>query len=96
MEKCTQIYDGKNIRKLTDRDKRQIERYIEESANNAMRNLAFAYKPLDVYDPSMKWNDVEHSLIFLGCASIIDPPREEVPAAVKSAFEAKIKVIMIT
>jgi len=54
MEKCTQIYDGKNIRKLTDRDKRQIERYIEESANNAMRNLAFAYKPLDVYDPSMK------------------------------------------
>lgn len=28
--------------------------------------------------------------------SIIDPPREEVPAAVQAAFDAKIKVIMIT
>jgi len=65
MEKCTQIYDGKEIRKITDEDKRQIEKYIEDTSNKAMRNLAFAYKHLDTYDPSMKWNDVEHSLIFL-------------------------------
>lgn len=96
IEKCTQIYDGKDIRELTQEDRRQIEKYIEENANDAMRNLAFAYRILDTYDASMKWNEVEHSLIFLWCASIIDPPREEVPAAVKSAFEAKIKIIMIT
>lgn len=96
MEKCTQIYDGKKIRNITQEDKRQIEKYIEDNANDAMRNLAFAYKPLATYDASSKWQDMEHDLIFLGCTSIIDPPRDEVHDAVISANEAKIKIIMIT
>lgn len=96
MERCTQIYDGKEIRNITEEDKDQIKKYIEESSSNAMRNLAFAYKQLDTYDSSLKWQDMENELIFLWCASIIDPPREEVAAAVKSAREAKIKIIMIT
>ena len=96
MEKCTQIYDGTQIRDITDEDKRQIEKYIEESSHNAMKNLAFAYKPLEKYENSLNRQDVENKLIFLGCASIIDPPREEVFGAVKSAQEAKIKIIMIT
>lgn len=96
IEKCTQIYDGKKIRKITKEDSRQIEKYIEENANNSMRNLTFAYKPLDSYDASSKWQDMEHDLIFLWCTSIIDPPRDEVHDAVISANEAKIKIIMIT
>lgn len=96
LEKCTQIYDGKKIRKITQEDKHQIEKYIEESANDAMRNLAIAYKPMDNYEPTRKWQDIEHDLVFLGCVSIIDPPREEVPGAIQSAYDAKIKVIMIT
>jgi|GEM_PF-1228887 len=96
MEKCTQIYDGKNVRKITDEDKKQIKIYIEKNANDAMRNLAMAYKSLEYYDATQKWKDVEDDLIFLGCVSIIDPPRDEVPAAVQSAFDAKIKIIMIT
>lgn len=96
MEKCTQIYDGKEIRKITEEDQRLIERYIEESANNAMRNLALAYKPIESYDTSSKWQDMENNLIFLWCVSIIDPPREEVPAAVQAAHDAQIKIIMIT
>ncbi len=96
MERCTQIYDGKEIRNISEEDKDQIKKYIEESSSNAMRNLAFAYKQVDTYDSSLKWQDMENELIFLWCASIIDPPREEVAAAVKSAHEAKIKIIMIT
>ncbi len=96
MEKCTQIYDGMQIRDITAEDKYQIEKYIEESSYNAMRNLGFAYKPLETYENSLNWQDMENNLIFLGCTSIIDPPREEVFAAVKSAQEAKIKIIMIT
>lgn len=96
MEKCTQIYDGTQIRSITAEDKYQIEKYIEGSSNNAMRNLAFAYKSLDTYENSLHRQDIENDLIFLGCTSIIDPPREEVPNAVKSAQEAKIKIIMIT
>ena len=96
LERCTQIYDGKTVRKITKHDRKKIEKYINDSSEKAMRNLWFAYKPLEDYDSSMKWNEVEHSLIFLWCASIIDPPREEVPAAIRAANEAKIKIIMIT
>ncbi len=96
LEKCTQIYDGKIIRKLTAKDKHQIEKYIEEQSKEAMRNLCVAYKPLENYDPARKWKDVEYDLIFLWCLNIIDPPRAEVRAAVQSTYDAKIKVIMIT
>ncbi|EKD24700.1 MAG: hypothetical protein ACD_80C00168G0011 [uncultured bacterium (gcode 4)] len=96
IERCTQIYDGKKIRKITEEDKDQIEKYVEENANNAMRNISFAYKPLETYDAWSKWQDMEKDLIYLWCTSIIDPPREEVFAAIKSANEAKIKIIMIT
>ncbi len=96
VDKCTHIFDGKNVRKINKSDKTKIETYINTTSEAAMRNLAIAYKPLDQYNQSMKWNDVEHSLIFLWCTSIIDPPREEVPLAIKAADEAKIKVIMIT
>ena len=61
-----------------------------------MRNLSFAYKPLENYESSLTLQEVETDLIFLGCASIIDPPREEVANAIISANEAKIKIIMIT
>ena len=96
MEKCTQIYDGTQVRKISEEDKHQIEKYIEETSNKAMRNLSFAYKPLETYDASLKRQDMENNLIFLWCVSIIDPPREEVAAAIQSANEAKIKIIMIT
>jgi Ca2+-transporting ATPase len=65
MERCTQIYDGKEIRNITEEDKDQIKKYIEESSSNAMRNLAFAYKQLDTYDSSLKWQDMEKELVFL-------------------------------
>jgi P-type Ca2+ transporter type 2C len=61
-----------------------------------MRNLAFAYKPIPDYHEKMTLEEAEQQLIFLGCVSIIDPPREEVAAAIIAAHEAKIKIVMIT
>jgi Ca2+-transporting ATPase len=61
-----------------------------------MRNLAFAYRQIDEYKENMHIEEAEQNLIFLGCVSIIDPPREEVAEAIISAHEAKIKIVMIT
>ncbi|HCB51147.1 TPA: hypothetical protein DEP21_00975 [Patescibacteria group bacterium] len=61
-----------------------------------MRNIAFAYKEIDEYTKDLKMDDAESKLIFTGFVAIIDPPREEVPFAIKSARDAKIKIIMIT
>jgi len=84
------------MRNITDDDKKNIQQYIEEQASHAMRNLAFAYRPISDYYDKMPLAEAEQSLIFLGCVSIIDPPREEVAAAIIAAHEAKIKLVMIT
>jgi P-type Ca2+ transporter type 2C len=96
LDHCTQIFDGTTIRPLTDDDKKTIQDYIEAQASLAMRNLAFAYKPIPDYHEKMTLDEAEQQLIFLGCVSIIDPPREEVAGAIIAAHEAKIKIVMIT
>ena len=93
---CTQIFDGNNIRPITQKDTLAFQNYVENQSAQAMRNLAFAYKPIEAYQEKMSWQEAEQWLILLGCVSIIDPPREEVAAAIISAHEAKIKIVMIT
>lgn len=61
-----------------------------------MRNLAFAYRKINDYQQNTHLEEAEQNLIFLGCVSIVDPPREEAAAAIIAAHEAKIKIVMIT
>ncbi len=96
LEHCTKIFDGQSIRNITDDDKKNIHMYIDEQASHAMRNLACAYRPIPDYHEKMTLEAAEQQLIFLGCVSIIDPPRAEVAAAIIAAHEAKIKIVMIT
>lgn len=65
-------------------------------ASQAMRNLAFAYKDIDHRDESMTMEEIESDLTFMGMVSMIDPPRASVPAAMQSARDAHIKVVIIT
>ncbi len=65
-------------------------------ASQAMRNLAFAYKDIDHRDESMTMEEIESDLTFMGMVSMIDPPRESVPAAMQAARDAHIKVVIIT
>lgn len=69
------------------------------------RVLGCAYDtlPIATYGPSHEWNteDGEESFpmtgfCFLGLVSLIDPPRPQVPGAVKACQSAGIKVIMVT
>jgi len=64
-------------------------------ARRALRVLALAYKEM----PKSKKYDiknVEKSLIFVGLVGMIDPPREEVRAAIEKCKDAGIKVMVIT
>ena len=81
---------------MTKRDKDKILETVDGLASQAMRNLAIAYKPMRTAEMNYTMESVESELVFLGIASIIDPPREEVPAAMVAAYIAHIKVVMIT
>jgi len=96
LNKCSLYYDGKTIRKMVKRDKDKILEAVDALAGQAMRNLAIAYKPMRTAEVNYTMESVEDELVFLWFASIIDPPREEVAAAIQAAHEAQMKLIMIT
>ena len=64
-----------------------------EFAENALRVLGIAYRPLKE-DYSV--DDIEKDLIYLGLAGIIDPARDEVKKSIQIAKNAGIRTIMIT
>lgn len=68
-----------------------IDEKLEEYAGNALRTLAFAYKKITRIEEF-----TEENLCFVGIQAMIDPPRDEVPAAIKTARKAGIRTIMIT
>ena len=96
LDHCALYYDGKIIKKLTTREREKIMQSVDNLAGQAMRNLAIAYKPMRNVEVDCTMESVENELVFLWIASIIDPPREEVPAAMQAASQAHIKVVMIT
>lgn len=98
LEKCTQLWDGGAARTLTSADRKLLDNQNTLWANNAMRNLGFAYKmlPKNADIASLKMDDVEKNLTFLGMVSMVDPLREEVHKAIADAQKANVKISIIT
>lgn len=61
-----------------------------------MRNLTYAYKDVPDRKTGGTMDEAESGLTLLGMISMIDPPRETVPAAIAAAKEACIKIVVIT
>lgn len=76
--------------------KKEIDKYNQEMAENALRVLAMAYKELDHMPTKEEMKQMENDLIFVGMVGMIDPPREEVKIAVEKCKTAGIKTVMIT
>jgi Ca2+-transporting ATPase len=91
---CSSIDAGGKVSPLTDEAKRMISETNRRFASQALRVLAFAYKPL----ASGKDVDVsdENDLIFVGLQGMIDPPRDGVRSAIERCRSAGIRSIMIT
>jgi Ca2+-transporting ATPase len=98
LECSTEIWDHGHTRKLTAADRKFFTAYNEDHARQAERNLAFAYRELPKgFDPAKHHlEDAEKNLHFLGMVSMIDPLRDEVPAAMSAAQRAHVRVSIIT
>ena len=98
MARSTSLWDHVLTRKLTDKDRAYFHEHTEAAARMAMRNLAFAYRILPKStDPStLTMKQVEQDLTFLGIVSMMDPLRDEVPAAMEAARAANIQVSIVT
>jgi sodium/potassium-transporting ATPase subunit alpha len=62
-------------------------------AARGLRVIAMSYRPLEAH-----WRraQLEEDLIFAGLAGLEDPPRPEVPEALRKSRAAGIAVIMVT
>ncbi len=77
-------------------ERRQVWRdEINEMAEQGLRVLGIAYRPLDK-NPDEVTPEIERGLYLLGLVGILDPARPEAKAAVKTAREAGIRSVMIT
>ncbi len=65
-------------------------------ANEGYRVLAFAKREFNRLPESLDAQTIERDLTFLGLVALIDPPRPEVPQAVKDCLTAGITPVMIT
>ncbi len=95
LSNCDRALINGKVQKLTAKERERILETNELFAKEALRVLGFAYKelpPLRQYDI----DSVESSLVFVGLVGMIDPPREEVRAAIAQCQEAGIKVMVIT
>lgn len=77
-------------------DQAALLQQVETMAENGLRVLAFAYRRWSTLPDSEQPDELEHDLIFIGFAGLIDPPRSEAKQAVSLCKSAGITPVMIT
>jgi Ca2+-transporting ATPase len=93
--RCTHIREGDHIRPLTETDSANFTQAYLEMGKDGLRTLALAERKLPK-NLSLEEDTVEQDLTLLGMVGMIDPPRPEVPQAIRVAHAAGIRTIMIT
>jgi Ca2+-transporting ATPase len=90
---CSHYLIHGEIKPITEKFKKEVDLANTGMARNALRVLGFAFKEMSSYS---NIKNEETNLVFVGLVGIIDPPREEVKAAIKVCHKAGIRVVMIT
>ncbi|PKM51202.1 MAG: ATPase [Firmicutes bacterium HGW-Firmicutes-7] len=93
LKRSTHIEGESGVREFTNEDQQRLEEMNIHLSNKGLRVLAFAWKKHD--NPKLDLSD-EYDLVFMGLIAMMDPPREESEAAVKSCHQAGIRTVMIT
>jgi calcium-translocating P-type ATPase len=90
---CTQVLTAEGVQPIDAACAERFRQAQEDMAERGLRVLALGWRALASGTPQENW---ESELILAGLAGIEDPPRAEVPDAIRRCGEAGIKVIMIT
>ncbi|MGC1942511.1 MAG: HAD-IC family P-type ATPase [Candidatus Acidiferrales bacterium] len=87
--------DGKIVH-LSELFREHLTQTTDDLAGKGMRVLGVAFRYMDSLPASMDDEAIERDLTFVGLVGMIDPPRQEVAAAVATCGVAGIRPVMIT
>lgn len=90
IEHCTKVMDSSG-EIIENNDNDTLSNAITAMTSNAMRCIAVTMANGDLVE-----NEIPNDMTFLGIIGVVDPVRDEVPSAVKTAHKAGIQVIEIT
>ena len=96
LDKCTHERVAGEVRPLSEQRRQEVLGTLDRLADQALRTLAVAYRPLQDRERPPEDESIEADLIYLGMVGIIDPPRSEATEAIAEAQGAGVRVIMIT
>jgi Ca2+-transporting ATPase len=92
--RCTEEAVGEGSAPLTPQRRAEILAAIEGLAGKALRPLGLARRELPADAEALA--QLETELTWLGAVGMIDPPRPEAAAAVRTAQAAGVRVVMMT
>lgn len=103
---CTRVLNEGKYKPIDAQEKKRFEAVNLRFGKNGERVLGFAMLPLnkEIYHQDYQFvtstpdnfNFPMENFIFVGLISLMDPPKESVPYAIKKCQSAGIKVIMVT
>ncbi|MDI2129517.1 cation-translocating P-type ATPase [Yinghuangia seranimata] len=97
LPRCTRILEAGTTRPLTDADRVRMDDALRGFAERGLRVLAAADSSLaDSSDVPDERGDVERDLRLLGLVAFADPPRPEVPDAVRRCHDAGLTIHVVT
>jgi Ca2+-transporting ATPase len=90
LDACTHCWTPTGAAPLDQAGRETVLAAAHRMAGRALRVLGVASKPADRLDYA------EHGMTWLGLVGMIDPPRPEAQAAIRTCERAGIRVVMIT
>lgn len=93
---CQAILRNGTVQELTQRDGDEVIAANDGLARQGYRVLGLAARPGDASFLTLRAQELEQNLIFIGLVAMFDPPRPEVPGAIAQCHTAGIKVTMVT
>ncbi|WP_261301800.1 cation-translocating P-type ATPase [Paenibacillus andongensis] len=91
---CNRYQKNGEIFPLSEEQKQLILQQNEKLSSDALRVLAFAYRPMDEHTNEEGMDEKE--MIYVGMAGMMDPPKNDVAHNIQEALELGVKPVMIT
>lgn len=89
---CSFLLDGETNAPMTPKRRKVWLAEAEKMASSGLKVIAGAFK----MEAKGSKKELINNLVFAGLFGLIDPPRKEVPAAIRQCREAGIDVVMVT